>query len=60
VTLGLSNRSVGESVVISLLSIIHNGIILDLVCGFFGGSVRAVSFSFSGSEESGYMSYRSS
>ena len=35
VTLGLSrDRSVGESVVIRLLSIIHNGIILDLVCGF--------------------------
>ena len=28
----------GESKVIRLLSIIHNGIILDLVCGF-GGSV---------------------
>ena len=39
VTLGLDcNRSVGESKVIRLLSIIHNGIILDLVCGF-GGSV---------------------
>ena len=38
-TLGLSrNRSVGGSKVIRLLSIIHNGIILDLVCGF-GGSV---------------------
>jgi len=38
VTLGLSrNQSVGESKVIRLLSIIHNGIILDLVCGF-GGS----------------------
>jgi len=36
VTLGLSrNWSVGESKVIRLLSIIHNGIILDLVCGFF-------------------------
>ena len=35
VTLGLScNRSVGGSKVIRLLSIIHNGIILDLVCGF--------------------------
>ena len=29
----------GESKVIRLLSIIHNGIILDLVCGF-GGSVE--------------------
>ena len=41
VTLGLGlyrNRSVGESEVIRLLSIIHSGIILDLVCGF-GGSV---------------------
>ena len=40
VTLGLSrNRSVlGNQKVIRLLSIIHNGIILDLVCGF-GGSV---------------------
>jgi len=39
VTLGWSrNRSVGDSKVIRLLSIIHNGIILDLVCGF-GGSV---------------------
>jgi len=39
VTLWLSrNRSVGKSKVIRLLSIIHNGIILDLVCGF-GGSV---------------------
>ena len=28
----------GDSKVIRLLSIIHNGIILDLVCGF-GGSV---------------------
>ena len=28
-----------ESKVIRLLSIIHNGIILDLACGFFGGSV---------------------
>ena len=38
-TLGLyRNRSAGESKVIRLLSIIHNGIILDLVCGF-GGSV---------------------
>jgi len=36
VTLGLSrNRSVGELKVIRLLSIIHNGIILDLVCGFW-------------------------
>jgi len=35
VTLGLSrNRNVWESKVIRLLSIIHNGIILDLVCGF--------------------------
>ena len=39
-TLGLSrNRSVGESKVIRLLSIIHNGIILDLLCVVFGGSV---------------------
>jgi len=35
VTLGLSRTGVyGESKVIRLLSIIHNGIILDLVCGF--------------------------
>jgi len=40
VTLGLSrNQSVGESKVIRLLSIIHHGIILDLVCGFSGSSV---------------------
>jgi len=39
VTLGLSrNQSVWRTKVIRLLSIIHNGIILDLVCGF-GGSV---------------------
>ena len=38
VTPGLfRNRGVGESKVIRLLSIIHNGIILDLVCGFGGG-----------------------
>jgi len=37
VTLGLSrNRSGGGSKVIRLLLIIHNGIILDLVCGFGG------------------------
>jgi len=35
VTLGLShNQSGGESKVIRLLSIIHNGIILDFMCGF--------------------------
>jgi len=45
VTPGLSrDRGVGGSKVIRLLSIIHNGIILDLVCGFggsAGGDVRA-------------------
>ena len=44
VTLALSrNRSVGESKVIRLLSIIHNGIILDLVCGFSGGVGEEIS-----------------
>ena len=47
-----------ESKVIRLLSIIHNGIILDLVCGF-GGSVdegvrAGFSFSFE-REEPGYI-----
>ena len=46
-----------ESKVIRLLSIIHNGIILDLVCGC-GGSVgedvRAVCLLF-GREEPGYI-----
>jgi len=41
-----------ESKVIRLLLIIHNGIILDLVCGFggsvFGEDVRAAELSSSG------------
>jgi len=45
-----------ESKVIRLLSIIHNGIILDLVCGFGGGvgeDVRA-GFSFRRGETSSF------
>jgi len=50
----------GESKVIRLLSIIHNGIILDLVCGF-GGSVgedvRAAVLSL-GRESTAYIGVR--
>ena len=51
-----------ESKVIRLLSIIHNGIILDLVCGF-GGSVGEdvrAGFSPSGREIIPYIEERAS
>jgi len=41
----------GESKVIRLLSIIHNGIILDLVCGFSGSVGEDVRSDFSRSGE---------
>ena len=50
----------GESRVIRLLSIIHNGIILDLVCGFgasVGEDVHA-DFSLLGREISFFLSAR--
>ena len=51
-----------ESKVIRLLSIIHNGIILDLVCGF-GGSVGEdvrADFSPSGRETIPFIEERAS
>jgi len=41
----------GESKVIRLLSIIHNGIILDLVCGFGGGVGEDIRADFSSVKE---------
>ena len=41
----------GESKVIRLLSIFHNGIILDLVCGFGGSVGEDVRAGFSPSRE---------
>jgi len=51
-----------ESKVIRLLSIIHNGIILDLVCGFGGsvGEVVRADFSPLGRETIPYIEERAS
>ena len=57
----VSSPECGDSAVIRLLSIIHNGIILDLLCGF-GGSVgedvRAGFFSVSERKTSFFLWWR--